>query len=385
MRILLIHNFSRDFNGEDAYYLSQLRLLKKNKHDVVEFTKDNKDIVPDLLNYLKVVRGFYFPEIEKALSKIISDYRFDIVHIHNSFPLITPVIYRICKNSGIPTVQTIHNYRFMCPKAVLFRNGKVCELCVKKNFAYPSIFYGCYHNSKLASLIFSSSFFYHKSKGSFDCIDKYIFPSEFTRRYYIDNLELKENKTTVIPYFVENKSKPFNNHRKYFLFAGRLSEEKGILKLLEIFSNLPSFKLIVLGDGPLRDKVEQYRRYKNIIIKGFVPSKEIHIYFREAICTVIPSLWYEVLPMVLLESFANGTSVIAPKFCSFEEAIRDGETGLFYEQYNFRDLKEKILWAWENKDKIYEMGINVRKEYEKKYIPEIHYEKLMRVYKSVSR
>lgn len=386
MRILILHNFYQYRGGEDTYFISLARLLKVKGHQVITYAKDSGYINNSLRKRINVGLGMYKNKsVEEDLSSLIKTHNPNIVHINNIYPLISASAYQVCKKNGIPIVQTAHNYRFVCPKGTLFRDGKICELCVKKNFAYPSIFYGCYHNSNLASLIFSSSFFYHRSKGAFDCIDKFIFPSEFTRRYYIDNLGLEKDKTNVIPYFVENESKPFNSQRQYFLYAGRLSEEKGIIHLLDIFSNLLSYKLVVLGDGPLRNKVEQYRKYKNIIIKGFISPEKMHSYFREAICTIIPSLWYEVLPMVMLESFVNSTPVIVPNFGTFQYTVTDGKNGFFYEQYNFNDLKAKILYVWNNRNKIEKMREFARKEYEEKYTPEKHYRSLLRVYQDLVR
>ena len=387
MQILLIHNFSRNFNGEDAFYLSQLRLLKENKHNVTEWTRNNNRITSNLFSKMKIVKGLYFPEIEKELSKIVRENRFDIVHIHNIFPLITPVVYRICKNFGIPTIQTIHNYRFMCPKAVLFRDGKVCELCVRKQFPYPSMIFGCYHGSYAASAVFAPAFYYHKNIAkSFDSIDTYIFPASFTRDYYVKNLKLSSSKTVLLPYFVSvvNRKTKEQVKKNYFLFVGRLSEEKGIIELLEVFKTLP-YQLVIIGDGPLKKQVSEYKKYKNIEIKKFLSRGKVFSYMQNAISTIIPSLWYEVLPMVMLESFANGTPVIVPKFGTFINAVRNGETGLFYKQYDFDDLKAKILYAWKHKEILRQMGLNARNECETKYTPEIHYEKLMKVYKSVLR
>ncbi len=386
MRILILHNYYQYRGGEDTYFESLVKLHGKRGHQVITYIKDSRVLIASLGQGIGTSLGMFCNgSVEKDISSLIKTHKPDVAHFNNINPLITADAYKACKIYGIPTVQTVHNYRMVCPKGTLFRNGKTCEVCVNKKFVYPSILYGCYHDSKLASLIFSSALYYHKNKGSFENINRYIFPSEFTRKYYIDNLGLKKNKTTVIPYFVDDKSKSVNNHRKYFLFAGRLSEEKGILKLLSILSNMPSHKLFVLGDGSLKYKVEKYKKYKNIIIKGFISSERIQRYFGDAICTIIPSLWNEVLPMVMLESFATSTPVIVPKYGAFYKTVIHSKTGLFYEQYNFKDLKEKILWAWDHKDKMREMGENARKEYEKKYTPEKHYQALMEVYEDAIR
>lgn len=388
MRIVLIHNFSTDTNGEDIYFLSLVKLLQNKHHTIFLYTKNNKFIKSDLLNQLGIIKRMFANElVENELRKIINRFKPDVVHIHNVYPLISPTIYRICKTLHVPIVQTIHNYRFMCAKGILFRDGKVCELCVGKKVFYPSIIYGCYHNSRLGSFVFSSSFSFHQMRKSFDCIDHYVFTSAFTRNYYLKNLDLAQNKTTVIPHFVSLGIRKISdpNRRSCFLFVGRLAEEKGIISLLDLFVTLPKLKLVVIGSGPLRGKINQYKKYKNILVKKFLPREEVFRYMRNALCTIIPSLFYETGPLVMIESFANGIPVIVPKFGSFEEAVEDGKTGIFFKYNDFEDLRDKILYVSENKPEIEKMQKFIREEYLHKYTPEKHYYALLKVYKKLVR
>ncbi len=385
MRLLLVHNRSLDLNGEDIYFESLIELLKKHNNQTFLYAKSNKNLRNDFFENVSVARNMFENEKSKIkLSKIIGKVQPDIAHFHNVYPLISPSAYSVCKQYRVPIIQTIHNYRFMCSKAVLFRNGKVCELCVRKKFPYYSILYGCYHRSRMASAVFASAFFYHKHiKKSFDAIDTYIFPSPFTRDYYVKNLQLSPSKTVVLPYFVPlNKKRRDNRKKDYFLFAGRLSEEKGVLQLLEVFKALP-YKLVVIGDGPLKKQVLKYKNYENIEIKHFLPQNKIFFYMQNAICTIIPSLWYEVLPMVMLESFANGTPVIVPEFGTFKNTVIKGKTGFFYEQNNWEDLRVTILKVYEKREKLSGIRENCRKEHEEKYTQEKHYKALLQVYKSL--
>ena len=388
MKILLIHNFYQYTGGEDIYFLSLVNLLKKKNHQVYAFTRNSKNITDNFADKLNVAVGMLLnTQVATELTDLINEFKPDIAHFHNVYPLISPLAYHVCKKYHIPIVQTVHNYRFLCPKALLFRGGKICELCARKRFSYLSIVFGCYHQSYLASFIFSPAFLFHNLLKSFDYIDTYIFPAEFIRNYHVKTLHIPINKTVVFPNFIDN-NKALKYHQteisSYFLFAGRLSEEKGITQLLDTFSSLPQLKLIVIGDGPLRKQVEKYKKYKNIIIKNFLPREKIFTYMKNALSTIIPSLWYEVLPMVMLESFANGTPVIVPRFGTFTTTVQEGKTGIFYEQYNFDDLKEKIIYAWENRNKLKKMREYAQKEYESKYTADRHYEALMKVYENCS-
>lgn len=341
MKILLVHNFYQYWGGEDNYVTSLKKLLKENGHKVYLYSKDSKNI-KTFLDKIKAAIGlFYSPWVEKELVKIIKEFKPDIAHFHNVYPLIGATAYHVVKKFNIPIIQHIHNYRFMCPKGLLFRNGKICELCLHKKFPFWAILFGCYHQSKIASLFFSSAFFYHKIIKTFDLIDKFIFPSKFTRDYYIKRLKIPKEKTFFLPHFVNIKStKKRVKEKNYFLFVGRLSEEKGIIQLLEVFKTIPKQKLIVIGDGPLKNKVEEYGRYKNIIVKGYLPGEEIYSYIQKSKAVIISSLWYEVLPNTYLESRILNKYIFLPKNKNFLN-IKNNSFLVYYK--NLFDLRNKVL------------------------------------------
>lgn len=273
----------------------------------------------------------------------------------------------------------------MCPRGTLFRNGKICKLCVQKKFVYPSIIYGCYHNSRLASVVFSTSAYFHKLRTIFDHIDKYIFLTKFTRNYYIEHLHLPIEKTTVIPYFadVENFSFKQNPKKDYFLYVGRLVEEKGIIPLLQLFSAIPKIKLVIIGDGPLKTEVSKYKKYKNILIRNHVSREVVFNYMKGALSTIIPSLWYDALPLSLIESLACGSPILIPNFSIFKELIVNDKSGIFFEYNNFEDLKIKILDIYRNKELVNKMSLFATEEYKKKYTPDEHCLSIMKVYNSL--
>ena len=387
MKILLVHNYLSDRGGEDRCFDLLVNLLQKKGHTTYKFIKDSKVIETGFTTRVKTAIGMFNSKlIKKELSDVIYEFKPKIVHISNIFPLISQAVYTLCRRSNLPIVQSIHNYRYLCPKATLYRNGSTCELCVKKNFFYPAIKYGCYHNSHLASLIFSTSYVYHQTKNLLNLVDKFIFPAMFARNYYVKYLNIPINKTKVIPNFVEditcdNKSTKKGN---YFLYVGRLSEEKGILNLLEIFSRLPELRLIIIGDGSLKEKVKNYTKFKNISYLGYLSREKLYSYMKRALFTIIPSApLYDFGPLVLMESYANGTPVIAPRSGVFVERIIDGKTGIFYDSNDFEDLGSKLLYYQKNKQELLKMGFFARKEYENKYLSDIYYQALIKTYKEV--
>jgi len=387
MRVLLIHNYPQYFGGEETYFESLIELLEKKGYEVIVYKKESLKIKNSLLDQIKISLGlFWNTEIEKELSLIIKKQKPDVAHFNNVFPLITPTAYWVCRKFKIPIVQHVHNYRFMCPKGTLFRNGKVCELCVNKQLPFYSIFYGCYHGSRIASFIFAFSFFVHKLIKTFNLIDRYIFPSEFTQNYYLRHLPIPKKKTAVISYFVkERKVKTIDliqKKKSYFLYVGRLSEEKGIIQLLEVFKELPSIKLVVIGKGPLQNKVELYRKYRNISIKGFMDKKTIFNYMEKAQCVIISSLWYEVLPFVYLESLMRDTPVLIPDNGNFKLMIKEKvpKKVYFYRFNDFNDLKKKIITVVA-REKVIPRKTELFNQYKQTY----HFNRLKNIYNRICK
>jgi glycosyltransferase involved in cell wall biosynthesis len=204
-----------------------------------------------------------------------------------------------------------------------------------------------YYQSKTASLIFSLAYFWHKITGLFNLIDGYVFPTQFIRNYYVKYGKISKEKTIVIPTFTDISKLRTNNKLKiseknFFLFVGRLSEEKGIVQLLEIFKSLPKKKLVVIGDGPLINKVKEYVCYKNIFVKGFKPRNEILLYLKKAIAVIVPSLWYDVMPNVIIESISQKTLVFVPNFGPFPE-IMEKYHGLIHTYDDYQSLRNLIV------------------------------------------
>lgn len=383
MRILLIHNFYQYWGGEDTYVTSLKKLLEENGHEVYLYSKDSKNI-KRVLDKMKIAIGlFYNPWVKKELTKIIKEFKPDIAHFHNVYPLIGATAYRICKQNNIRIIQHIHNYRFMCPKGILFRKGKICELCLHKKFPYYLVLFGCYHQSRLASLFFSSAFYYHNFIGTFDLINKYIFPSEFTRDYYLKHFKISKNKTYYLPYFVDIKKTDFKKEKKenYFLYVGRLSEEKGIVQLLDVFKMLPKIKLMVIGDGPLRQEVNKYKKYPNIKILGFLKKEKIYKYIRKSRAVIIPSLWYEVLPIIYIEAIKSQSNILILSNRNFEK-IAISDQRYLHNTFLFKDffeLKEKFFYFYRKSSgliKSFNQG-----GWKSKYSSKTHFISILRQYK----
>lgn len=387
MKILLVHNLYRYRGGEESYFFSLQKLLKKNGHKVITYTKDNRDIRDNLVGKIKIALNlFYNKKVEDELSTLLQKHKPDIAHFNNIYPLITPTAYRICKNFNIPIIQTVHNFRLICPGSLMFKNGKKCPHNRNEINLLNILFHNCYRNSYIQSFAFSASILFHKVTKNFDNIDIYLFPSSFTLKTYEKVLNLPKKKMIILPYFLDYKNKVIapKSASDYFLFVGRFASEKGIIPLLKIFSKLPKLKLIIIGDGPLRQEINKYDKYKNIDILQFLPQRRILEYMKNALYTIIPSYWYETGPIVMLESFAVGTPVIVPRIGVFKDII-DPSKGLFFKFNDYNDLKLKVLSAVKNGRRIYNNQNIIKKFYNTHYTAIIHYKSLLKIYTHLNK
>ncbi len=385
MKILLVHNYYRYRGGEDRYFESVAELLTNKGHTIKKYSEDSSQITDSLVSKAKIGASLQTSYLSENFKKTVSQFNPHIVHFNNIYPLIGHNAYLFCKAKKIPIIQTIHNYRSICPKGILFRDGRICEDCVLKNFPANSILHACYNNSRLASLAISIALQKQNSIGAVN-IDRFIFPSNFTKNYYKKTLNIPEEKSAVIYYFAKlpkTITKTILPFKKYILFVGRLSEEKGILNLAHIISRLPDINLVIIGNGPLYKKLTIYTKCPNIKMLGFLSNTEIYNYQKNALCTIIPSRWYETGPIVLIESYMSKTPVIAPNLGSFTEQIIEGKTGYLYNTGKKDSLKQTIQKVWDSPNTQDTLKKHAWEKYLSDYQENIHYNKLLKIYKKL--
>ena len=386
MNVLLIHNYYQNPGGEDKVFKNEYNLLKSNNVNVSKFIVNNNEI--ELNNKFMVginsIWSFYY---YKKLSKILKSNNYHIVHVHNTHAKLSPSIYYACKNYGIPVILTLHNYRICCPKATLFRKNNVCELCVKRHFPYHGIYYKCYHNSILHSIILSLSIAFHKKIGTYrQTINHYIALTNFSRNIFV-KAGIPRKKISVKPNFIVSDSSFSKRNKKYFLFIGRITKEKGIKTLLRTWALNKDYPLKIVGDGDLKEYVKheiKQKSLKNVEYIGHISSEDTIIkLLRNSYCLIVPSLWYEGFPMTIVESFNTGTPVIASNIGSLSEIVQHKNNGLLFMPDDAHDLSLKVKWAWNNENYINLYSINARKEYEKKYTSQENFNQLMAIYNKV--
>jgi glycosyltransferase involved in cell wall biosynthesis len=380
VKILIVHNYYQIAGGEDSVLENEVELLNTVGHNLILYTVNNKTVTTFFNKLLTLIRGPFSFASYRKFKKILKEERPDVVHIHNYFPLLSPSIFYACHKLKIPVVHTLHNYRAVCPTALLMHGGKLEERSIKKS-AWWAVLNKVYRDSFIGSLSLTAMVELHKKIGTWQTkVDRFIALTEFSRLKYIE-AGWPADKIVVKPNFIAD---PFNGvislDKKggYALFVGRLSEEKGIDILFDAFKNV-DFPLKVIGDGPLKIFVEEHSN-DNIVFLGRKEKEDVLNLVQNAAFIIMPSTWYEGFPMVLVEAFACGTPALVSKLGSMEEIIVEGSTGFHFEAGNPNDLAAKVIWMVDNPCAARKMGSNARAEYLDKYTPEENEGILMDIY-----
>ncbi len=386
MKILQIHNHYKCHGGEDEVFTAERAMLKQYGHKVISYECINAKI--DKYSFFKKINIYFNMHWSEdnylKIKKFIRKEKPDIAHIHNTFLLITPSVYYACKELNVPIVQTLHNYRFLCPGANFYRSGHICEECLKRKNFRKGILNGCWRNSKLLTAAVARMLRFHYKKGTFkNLIDCYITLSKFSRNKFIE-AGFDAEKIAVKPNFVYPDSGTEEGSKQYMLFVGRLSPEKGIQTLLRAWQDLKRIPLKIVGSGPLKDKIETLIRksnLRNVELLGYQSHNETMSLIKKARCLIFPSEWYECFPVTIIEAFACGIPVVASHLGAMKEIVHHEKTGLHFIPGDSKDLRSKIKWVLKNPKKMEEIGKQAKKEYEQKYTAEKNYGILINIYK----
>ena len=382
MRIFVAHNFYQQAGGEDVVFRAETDLLEQKGHDVYRYTVHN-DAVDKMGRLALAGATVWNSESYRELKALFDDWQPDIVHVHNTLPLISPAIYYAAQRAGAGVVQTLHNYRLFCPPSNFYRDGKVCELCLGR-LPWPAVRHACYRDNRAASAAVAASLSYHRLRGTYSSrVDLYIALTQFAKDKFIEG-GFDGNKIEVKPNFVGTDPKPGAGAGGYALYVGRLAEEKGIGTLLESWSGDNAFPLKIVGDGPLAPDVRTAaENHPNIDYLGRQDRNQVLSLMKDAAFLVFPSTWYEGLPTVIIEAFACGLPVVASELGGTASLLEPGITGLYFEAGNSVQLKEKVRQLHEQPSTLKEMRHAARQRYENSYTPEANYEQLIRLYKGV--
>ncbi len=384
MKILQCHNFYQQPGGEDQVFHDEAHLLRSYGHEIIQFTRHN-DVLRDMPAWQAAVRTVWNRETVRELRSTIRKERPAIVHFTNTFPLISPAAYYAARKEGVKVVQSLHNYRLLCPNAQFLRDGRVCESCLLKAVPWPAVRYSCYRNDRRSTAVVAGMLTVHRAMGTWRrAVDLYLALTEFGRRKFIEG-GLPAEKIAVKPNFIRVDPGPGNGSGKYAVFVGRLSTEKGIDTLLNAWSHLPGdLQLSIVGDGPLagrvRDAAAQDPRIQWL---GFQSPERVLEIVGSASFLVLPSLWYEGLPKIIVEAFSKGTPVVASNLGAMTELIDQGRTGLLFTPGDSASLIESVAKLSHDWDVLARMRVAARQEFEQKFTPEANYQILMAAYTRV--
>jgi len=387
LKFLVAHNQYRQSGGEDAVFRNEVQLLRQAGHEVREYVETNHRI--DERNQLRLgLQTVWNHSSRKKMRTVLLEFKPDVVHFHNILPLISPAAYSACAGLGIPVVQTLHNYRLLCPGSLLYRDGRSCEDCLTKQIKWPGVLHSCYRDSKMATAAIATMLAVHQTLGTWNqSVDRFVALSEFSRDKFVEG-GLPAEKVMVKPNFVSPDPGPRSGGGECALFVGRLSLEKGLKLLIEAWKRVSQrIPLRIVGDGPLRGLLERDKEslpLSNVSLDGGLEKSAVLAAMKRARFMVFPSTCYENFPLVIAEAYACGVPVIASRHGAMAEIVRHGVTGLLFEPGSADDFAAKIEWAWSNEGDINQMGRAARTEFETKYTAQTNYQMLMHIYEQAS-
>ena len=375
MRILVVHNAYRLRGGEDAVVDSEIDLLRSRGNEVEALIRHN-DEVNERAPLALAWQTLWSRESAAWVRDAIERFRPDVMHVHNTLPLVSPSIYWAAAQCRVPVVQTLHNFRLLCPQAMLLREGKVCEDCVGR-LPLAGIRHACYRDSRAQTAVVAGMVVLHRGLGTFrHKVGRFIALTDFCRDKFIEG-GLPAERVVVKPNFVDVPVQP-RQPRQGLLFVGRLSQEKGVHGLAAAAASSPDVELSIAGDGPdaaVFDAAPHVRRL------GRVPADDVLKHMGRAVALVLPSICYENFPRTIVEAFACGTPVIASRLGAMGELVEHGRTGLLVNPADAAAWSDAMRWAQDHPAEMAAMGDNARQVYEARFGPEENHGQLIRIYR----
>ncbi len=386
--VLLVHNRYVERGGEEAVFEAESALLEAHGHRVERIVFDNQDLPakPSAKEKLRLAVGTVWSNsARRRLRDAVAAFKPDIVHFHNTLPRVSPAAYEVAKQGGARVVQTLHNFRLVCPSGLMYRDGRPCDDCLGKTLSLPAIHHGCYRDSRSQSAAVATMLAFHRLRGTYERdIDLYIAPSRFLRDKVIEG-GIRAELIAVKPNFVSPDPGPGRGDGGYALYAGRLTRAKGIETLLEAYRRRPDLPpLHICGEGELAPAaIMAAAMDRRILYRGRLNKDGVMAEMESAACLIFPSRWYENFPVTIVEAFARGLPVVGSRLGAVPGIVEDGHAGRLFRPGDPDDLAEKLIETLLNESARHEMAANARYEYLSKYTGERNYEMLLGLYDGV--
>jgi len=391
LRILLVHNHygSAAPSGENRVFEAEQALLRARGHEVLAFTRHSDEIRGQgALGMLKgALATPWNPFAMVALRRVVEAFRPDVVHVHNTFPLLSPaVFYGMGQRAG--RVLTLHNYRLFCSAAIPLREDRPCTRCLDRRSVLPALRHGCYRNSRLATLPLAASIALHRALGTWNRqVEAFIALTDFQRDRLVA-AGLPAERVSIKPHFYDYPPTPapWDQREPRVVFVGRLGEEKGVRYLIEAWlawgRDAPRLELI--GQGPEGEALERRVRAAGLSARvaftGQLPFAEVQQRIAHSRLLVLPSVCFEGFPMVIREAFALGVPVAASNLGSMASLVRDGRNGVLFEPGHAPDLLRVVRDAWQASSLLSRLGTQARMDFDERYTADANYTQLMAIY-----
>lgn len=375
MKILVAHNRYHYRGGEDTVVDAEVALLRERGHEVMLYSRDNNEL-NNIQPAAAALAAIWSRQTEKDIAQLSSSFAPDLIHAHNTFPLISPSLFGIAAQLRIPVVQTLHNFRLLCPQAMLLRQGRACEDCVG-HLPWRAIAHRCYRHSFSQTSVTAVMLAVHRWRGTWrNEVSRYIVLNQLCRDKFTSG-GLPAERLRIKPNFVGSSREPHWENRKGGIFIGRLSTEKGVEILASAMTRLPQCRIDVYGKGPLQAFVEQA---PGLRYGGFQSPSQLIERLHGAAFVLAPSTGVESFGLVAIEAFACGTPVIGTRHGGLAELVEHGKTGLLVTPGDAAELASAISWAQANPAAMQDMGRAARDDYLARYTPEHNYDILLGIY-----
>ncbi len=384
MNILIVHNYYQIPGGEDTVVANEKKLLEDYGHRVTLYTRNNCELkqMPLIRKLALPITTIFNPRTYTDIRDIIREQKIEIIHVHNTLNLISPSVYYAAFSRKIPVVQTIHNFRMLCPGATFYRDGHICEDCLEKGLKC-AIKHGCYRGSRLQTLGCVISMKLHRMTGIYRKLN-YICLTEFNKEKLLKLKQIKEDTVYVKPNFtfdVEEKKE----RGEFYLYIGRIEEIKGVALLIEAFSKMSGKKLVLAGTGSeleIYKKAVEERGLTNIEFKGFMEKENLAGLLKYAKAVIVASQWYEAFGMIITEAFACRTPVIVGDIGNVGDLVEDGVDGVKF-QYDSSNALVEAVERFEQLDAV-TLGENAYRKYRERFSADSNYKGTEEIYRSIS-
>lgn len=404
MRIAFANKYWFLKGGAERYAFDLRDLLATHGHDVVPFAMQDKRNEPTPWSRLFVSavatekvgfgwqglrtagRMLYSFEARRKFGALLDAAKTELVHVHNIYHQISPSILPEAAKRGVPVVMTAHDYKLIAPNYSLYHDGAICERTKPAKY-WEAYRHRCIKGSAAASALDALEMSLHRKLGLWKHVDRVIAPSRFMQAV-LEAYGVEKGKIVHVPHFIDASAWHPVDSGEYVLFVGRLSEEKGVETLIRAAAKRRNVPVRIVGTGPDESRLKALAKAleaTNVNFVGFKSAGDLRAEYAGARFVVVPSVWYEVFGLIVLEAYAAGKPVLASQIGGLAELVKDGETGIQASAGDVDDWAQKLGLMWDAHAECVELGRAARAWVEQEFAPDLHYKRIMDVYASVKK